>query len=180
MTKPKKIVRLAVIRKNDDQGCPFGLPIPDGCKMAGDMVDRMGSFDMLDPNSSDDDKKAIAQANIRLWAWSIMKTAQEPAICKYADKIFGNKDAVECSFGDTAAGEARTTLIASPFYSQIFSAIGMEGLYSIPIGYYADYNTSRNAYYGLYSLQGQKAEPELEKQAFEALISYIDTNKRYA
>ena len=168
----KKVVKLAVIRTDDEEKCPFGLPIPEACHMAGNAVDRMAPVDALGGNPSAEEKAKIAQANIRVWAWGIVDSAEEPAPCKYADKLFDGKKAVECSYGDTAAGEHSTsTLIASPFYSQIFSAIGMEGLYSYPLGYYADYNTSRNAYYGIYSLQGAKEVKDIVKLAYEYIQS---------
>ena len=59
--------------------------------------------------------------------------------------------------------------MAAPFYSQIFSGLGLNGLYSYPIGYYADYNISRNLFYGIFSLQGAERREALKKLAGEAL-----------
>lgn len=150
------ICKYADIRKNDDEGCPFGLRIPFGCKMAGDAVDRMGPLKILGEEASDEEKQTLANANKRMLNWTILgKTTEEPGRCKYAAKIFPEKDAVECNYEDTAPGVGQKSVtLAAPFYSQIFSGIGLNGLYSYPIGFYADYNISRNLFYGLYSLQG--------------------------
>jgi hypothetical protein len=63
---------------------------------------------------------------------------------------------VECNYEDSAPGKEQegSTLAASPFYSSTFPGVGVSGLYSYPIGYYADYNISRNLFYGVFSLQG--------------------------
>src|SRR5690606_18455105 len=82
--------------------------------------------------------------------------------CKYASDIIKDKEAVVCNYGDTAPGIGPTPFLGSPFYSRVMSGIALDGLYSYPIGYYADYNISRNLFYGNYSLQGA-ANPELKK-----------------
>jgi hypothetical protein len=95
-----------------------------------------------------------------------MEEGAVPERCTYAAKVFPDKNAVECNFEDTAPGVGeKTTLLAAPFYSQIFGGIGLNGLYTYPIGYYADYNITRNLYYGLYSLQGSEEFDPLRKTA---------------
>lgn len=158
MTKKwhEPICKCAMIRKNDDEGCPFGLRIPFGCKRAGDAVDRMAPLTILGDEASDEEKQVLGQANKRMLNWTILgKTTEEPGQCKYAAKIFPDKAAAECNYEDTAPGVGqKSALLAAPFYSQVFSGVGLNGLYSYPIGYYADYNITRNLFYGLYSLQG--------------------------
>lgn len=174
----KKIVRLAVIRTNDEDGCPYQLPVPVACKMAGDMVDRMASLDMLDHKPSKEEAQKIMLANMRLWTWTLMQSAEEPKPCKYANKLFEEKQAVDCSYGDTAAGEVQSkALVGSPFYSQIFQGIGLEGLYSLPLEGLSDYGVARNAYYSLYSLQGsEEVKAKILKLAHEYINKRIISN----
>jgi len=161
----KKIVKLAVIRNDESEPCPFGLSIPSACKIAGDTVDKM-----TDLNSLDDDmephRESILKANN-----SVLKWNSNGKNCKYADKLFPNSPTVECNFGDTAPTQKQEgTLLGSPFYSQHFAGIGLDGLYSYPLGFYADYNISRNTYYGIYSLQGsEENKKELYKLANETI-----------
>jgi hypothetical protein len=151
----KRHLKLAAIRKNDDNPCPYGLPIPFGCQYSGGVIDRMATFDMMGKEVTDEEKQEIADANVKLLAWSITNEEHEIKKCPYAAKIFEEKNSSECNYDDTAPGEGqKSTLMAAPFYSQIFSGIALNGLYSYPIGYYADYNISRNLFYGIFSLQG--------------------------
>lgn len=172
----KKIVRLAVIRTNDEGGCPFLLPVPVGCKLAGDIVDRMATLDMLDHKPSKEEAQKITRANMRLWTWTLMQSNEEPKPCKYANKLFEDKQAVDCSYGDTAAGEVQSkALVGSPFYSQIFQGIGLEGLYSVPLEGLSDFNIARNTYYSLYSLQGSE---DKRKEIFKLAQEYIDKRNK--
>jgi hypothetical protein len=148
-------VKQAAIRKNESDPCPFGLPIPFGCKHAGTHIDRMASYDMIGDDPSPEEKTKIGNANVRLLAQCIMSSTEEPQSCRYAAKIIENKDAVECNYYDSAPGISnKSTPQPSPFYAQIFSGVGLNGLYTYPIGYYADYDLSRNLFYGLMSVQG--------------------------
>ena len=154
--------KLATIRKNGE--CPFGLPIPSGCNNAADMVDKMAPLNTLGENASKEDKEAIKQANTHLLVWN-----SSCARCKYAAQIVEQKGGVQCSFGDTAAGVRESgALLGSPFYSRVFGEIGLDGLLSYPMGYYADNSTSRNMYYGIYSLCS-KIDLELIKLADQVI-----------
>jgi hypothetical protein len=167
----RKIVKLAVIRKNDDTPCPFGLSIPFACNNAGKVIERMAPLDILGPEASDEDKQTLGKANLRLLVWTLM-SGQEPARCTYASHVFPDKSAVDCNYGDTAPGQTQSSaLLGSPFYSQLFTGISLDGLYSYPLGFYGDYNISRNLFYGLYSLQGHTKIPkeQLKKLAAEAV-----------
>lgn len=176
----KKRVKLAVIRKDNDSSCPFGLSIPNGCKIAGEAIDRMFPLEGLGLEATDDEKEKIIAANKRLLSWMVMNQTTEPQLCKYAGKLFPGRDAVDCNFGDTAAGQtASGTLLGSPFYSQFFAGIGLDGLYSYPLGFYGDSNISRNLFYGIYSLQGSDKDKErLIKIAIEALYNAIEEKKK--
>lgn len=146
----KKIVKLAVIRKNEVDSCPFGLSIPDGCKNAGEAIDKMAPVDILGPTSSPEEQAEIAKANNHILKW---KGSGQP--CKYAGQILEGKQAVECNWDTEAAGDTQhATLRGSPFYYKHFSGIGLDGLYSYPLGYYSDNSIDRGMYYGMYSLEG--------------------------
>lgn len=150
----KRYLKLAEIRKNDEDSCPLGLPIPFGCQCAGRNVDRMAPLDIMGADSSDDEKKMISGANTKLLAWNLLRSSEKPTQCPYAGHILEGNNAVECNYNDSAPGEgAAQALQAAPFYSKIFNG-SINGLFTYPIGYYTDYNISRNLYYGTYSLMG--------------------------
>jgi hypothetical protein len=165
----KKRIKLAVIRKNESDPCPFGLPIPFACKHAGNMIEKLAPLDVMD-DATEEEGQRIADANVRMLGWLLMKSTEQPCQCPYAAKIFKDKEAVECNYYDTAPGQdQKAALMAAPFYSQIFSGLGLNGLFTYPIGYYADYNISRNLFYGIFSLQGAERREVLKKLAGEAL-----------
>jgi hypothetical protein len=165
----KKRVKLAVIRQNDSDPCPFGLPVPFGCQHAGGIINKLAPLDVME-DATEEEQRRIADANVRMMAWILMKSGEEPGKCPYAAKIFKAQEASECNYDDTAPGEdQKAALMAAPFYSQIFSGLGLNGLYTYPIGYYADYNISRNLFYGIFSLQGAERREVLKKLAGEAL-----------
>ena len=147
-------LKLADIRKDtQENSCPFGLPIPFGCQYASKHVDRMAPLDIMD-KISEEEKQMISNANTKLLAWDLLRSSEKPAVCKYAGHIFEDKDAVECNYNDSAPGEGPgQALVAAPFYSKIFNT-AVNGLYTYPLGYYSDYNISRNLFFGTYSLSG--------------------------
>ena len=170
----KKKVKLAIIRRDDADVCPFGLSIPTACKIAGSVVDRMAPLDALGPNATDEEKEKVTEANKRLLRWSVMQSEEPPTTCKYVSNLFPQKKAVDCNWGDTAAGQTgKGALLGSPFYSKVFNDYALTGAYSIPIGYYADNNISRNTYYGAYSLQGHVSDNLLSKLAQETIDKFI-------
>ena len=71
--------RLAMIRKNNEDGCPFGLSIPHACQTAGSLVDKMAPLDSLGDDISKEDEKAIKEANERVYMWGCPGTE-----CKYS------------------------------------------------------------------------------------------------
>jgi len=158
----KKIVRLAVVRKDDADPCPFGLSIPFGCKHAGDIIDKLAPLKVVGEDGTSEDRGRVIKANKKLFTWRLMNSAEKPVQCKYASNVVKEKDAVVCNYEDAAPGIGPTPFLGSPFYSRVMSGIALDGLYSYPIGYYADYNISRNLFYGNMSLQGS-ANPELKK-----------------
>jgi hypothetical protein len=144
--------------RSDTKGtrrCPFGLPITQGCENAGDSVTHMCPLSML----NDEKQGRVQKANARVYIY--YKTGER---CMYAADIIKSKAAVNCDFGDTAAGMHGPAIVGSPLYAQTFSGIGLDGLYAFPLGFYADNNQSRNLFEGLFSLIGSQ-RPEIIKEA---------------
>jgi hypothetical protein len=142
----KEIVKLSVIRKTTEDSCPFGLSVPTGCANAGDSVTKMAPISILGEKATNEEKNDIKEANIRLFNWS--KPCDR---CIYANELMTKEDAVNCSYNEkksTDIGE----LNPAPYYSKVYDNTAIDGLNSIPIGYYADYDISRNLFYGTYSI----------------------------
>lgn len=170
----KTRLKLAEIRKNKDNPCPFGLPIPFGCQHAGNHVERMAPVDVMGEDVTEEEGKAIGAANTKLLAWNLLRSQEKPCRCKYAGKLMEDRDMVECNFDDSAPGEGPAqALMAAPFYSKIFSGV-LNGLYTYPVGFYSDYNVSRNLYFGTYSLQGAERR-DLIRMAAEELAHLSKT-----
>ena len=166
--KDKKIIKLAVIRKDSSDPCPFGLKITNGCKNAGELISRMAPTDSLGEDTTSKEKKAIIKANRRLYMWK-----NKGERCVYAGKIMKENGAVECNFRSNAPGISERGLLGAPFYSKVYNNVGLDGMYSYPLGYYADNNISRNLYYGIYSLLGNDcSDGDIEK--FAKYLSELD------
>ena len=145
----KKIVRLAIIRENEEKICPFGLNIPDGCSMAGKLVDKMTMIEGQD--ISDEDKKTIIQANTR-----VMMLSDEPKCkCKFANYIFKkengeNEGKVECNYGDSGQGLGvvpfGTTEPLHQYLGVSFQSLPIS-FYNQDLTYSDSYNAVINRYY---------------------------------
>lgn len=166
----KKLVKLAIIRENDEKPCPFGLFIPDGCLMAGCLVDNMTPIEADADNKQiveelpEEDKKTIMEANNR-----VLLLSKEPKIkCKYANYVFksNEKDSeakVECSFGDNAAGlGGAVNWNASQGLSNYLGI----SFYSLPIGFYNQDLTYQEGFSNFVNRYfASEDEPELKKEA---------------
>jgi len=149
--------KFAIIRGNDLRECPFGLPITKACRYVGKSIHRMAP---LDSAETKEERKKIKSANKIVYVYH--KTGDR---CPYADKILESKDKVDCDFGDTGEGFRSVPFRGSPLYPQTFSGIGLDGLHSYPLGFYADNAESRNLFFGLFSLLGHNTAEELVKLA---------------
>lgn len=161
-----KIKKCAFIRSDKDghKRCPFGLPIDQACKNAGDSVRNMMPLEAVD----EEKREKTEKANKRVYVYT--RTNKR---CPYAAAIVDKMDAVNCNYGDHAEGTPMThALIGSPLYPQTFSGIGLEGLHAFPLGFYADNNTSRNLFTGIFSLVGEAA-PSIIKNAVQTKNSTI-------
>ena len=169
-------LKMAEIRTNEDAACPYGLPIPFGCKNAGRHTQKMAPFSVMGKDVSADEKEMIGQANTKLLAWSLLRDGEPPAQCKYVGHLLGDRDMVECNFDDSAPGQGPgQPLLTAPFYSKMFSGV-INGLNTYPAGYYSDYDVSRNMYLGNYSLQGAERKDFLKMAAEEIELRSKYTN----
>ncbi len=150
MTKKKKIVRLAVLRSDDENPCPFGLSIPSACRNAGDLVDKMAPLAILGPEAKEKEMQELSLSNNRLFMW-----ANPEEKCKFAGKTFeSNEELVDCIWNELSDDIPKDGIPAgSPFYARHFSGIGLDGLHSWPLGGYRDNSIDRGFYYGMYSIE---------------------------
>jgi hypothetical protein len=159
----KRIVKLAVIRDNSDRKCPFGLSVPTACKTAGELINKMAPIAILGPDASEDEIEDLVDANNTL-----LQIEMPGERCFYAGKIFQDKEAVECNWTSNAPGVSQeSALQASPFYSKVYNNVAYDGLYSYPLGWYADNNISRNLFYGIYSIHGSEDLEFIDKTGEE-------------
>ena len=127
------------------KNCPFGLPITDGCKSAGNSI-----FKMIPIESEED--KAHMEYNYRVFL-ADTDTNGTHSQCPFADLILEKKEAVECSFGEQINSSTSTNipLEGSPIYPHLYVGNTTRSLQSYPLPYYSDDNI-RSVYYGLISL----------------------------
>ena len=152
MEPEKHLDKKAVIRDTENKACPFGLPIPQACRNAGESITRMAAVEEGD--------SGLRKANRIVYAHH--KTCKQ---CPYADKILDNFSKVDCDFGDVGEGLKSTPFAGSPLYPRTFHGYGFNGLYGYPLGFYADNNESRNLFFGLFSLLGKNSINGLKKYA---------------
>lgn len=146
--------KLSVIRGSGVRECPFGLPITEACENAGDAIHRLTPIDEVE------NKEDIKQANKIVYAYH-----KEEKRCPYADDILKEHNKVNCDFGAAGEGVRSPPLSGSPLYPTTFRGIGLDSLYSKPLGFYADNNESRNLFLGLFSLLGHINLDEMVKLA---------------
>lgn len=158
-----KIKKEAVIRSNEDSSCPYGLPINCACQNVGELIQHLAPVDINIVGASNaDDREDIAKANNHLFIW------QNPGErCPFAETLIDkNQKVVECSWSpDTAGYPEPGALLGSPYFYKHFSGIGTDGLYSYPLGYYAESSIDRNMYMGgVYnSLASDEDEENIKK-----------------
>ena len=145
--------KTAQIRGSGIRECPFGLPVPNACMSAGSAVSRMAEIG---------ETGGTAKANRLIFAYH-----RENKECPFANKILKNNSKVDCNYGGNSEGKKSMLFTGSPLYPQTFHGMGLDGLYGIPLGFYADNNESRNLFYGLFSLIGSASPEQLIKLADE-------------
>ena len=157
----RKIIKLAIIRSDDSEPCPFGLSIPFGCKNAGNIIRKMAPLDILGDDTEEEEQAEIAEANNHLLRW------KNPQMrCRYAGKVFPKNDVVECNWDTNTMGvQEQGVLRGSPFFYRHFSGIGLDGVFTYPLGYYTDNSIDRGMYQGMYSIEstGQIKNDHIKK-----------------
>lgn len=156
-----KKIKLAIIRERDEQPCPFGLAIPDGCFAAGKMVEHMTVVNHVEIEEiSEEDKEKIIESNHR-----ILTLSNEPKCkCMYANYIFkgkeGEESKVECNFGDNAAGIGVAPLNSAQMLNQYLGV----SFYSMPIGFYNQDLTYSDGFQNFMNQYfASEDEPEIKK-----------------
>jgi hypothetical protein len=153
-----------MLRDNGELKCPFGLSISFACRNAGESVDKMANIEEMKQNEEIDEKniQKFQKSNEFIFRWKASCTR-----CKYAGKLFENKELVECNHGSIAEGinEDKPAIAGSPLFYKMYSGIGIDGLYSFPLGYYTDNSIDHSMYYGRYSIEstGMDAEEVVKK-----------------
>lgn len=110
--------KLSVIRGDTIAQCPYGLKIIDACNNVGNIVLTMVSLDNCD-------NKELKQQAIRTNR-IIYHTQKPDERCPFANEVLEKFNKVDCSWGDTAAGEGVHYLPASPLYPRTFIGNGLE------------------------------------------------------
>jgi len=131
----KKIVKLSVVREEEERGCPYGLPISEACENVGKLIDNMCAIEEAE---EDAEKELASKSNNRIYMMSNQNDENKEK-CKYANVIFDN-DKVECNYGDYAAGIGSAALNPGPMVNTYMDF----GFYSVP--YNSDY-TNFNHYF---------------------------------
>lgn len=109
--------KLSVIRGHGIS-CPYGLSVIDACKNIGEMISQLQPLDSVEGEN----KEKTIEKNKFLY--STQKTGKR---CLYANVILEKFNTVDCSYGDTAAGEQTGYLPASPLYQRTFIGYGLDG-----------------------------------------------------
>lgn len=139
--------KLSVIRGIGVNSCPYGLSITEACQDVGDTILQMVPIDEFDdPNVAN----RLIEANKLLYLSK--KNAQR---CPFANEIMIKFNKVDCSWGDTAAGEGVHYLTPSPLYPRTFIGDGWankgQDIYD-PRGYFDAPDRGIDVPFGLYSI----------------------------
>lgn len=136
--------------------CPFGLPILDGCLSAGGCPSdsKKSAISYMNPLNAAKDSNQMEEIISENLDQLIM--VEEPAKCPFADRIFENKNSVDCKFTgkQNVMPAGNLPLSGSPMYPQMMIGNMPQAQYGYPLEYYSDNNESRNIYYGIHSLIG--------------------------
>lgn len=158
--------KLAVLRMNDSEPCPFGLEIPVACHRAGDTTLKMAPLEVLGDQATEEEIIKLIQSNQKL-----MEKTTNNLPCYFANQMVKN-NAVDCTFGQPNAGDmGGGALRPSNYYAKPFSGTGTDGLYSFPRGYYSETSLDRASYYGPYSIEGIANKKELSHMVTTAQLN---------
>lgn len=110
--------KLAVIRGESISPCPYGLSILEACKEVGDVI-----LQMTPTANAENPEQAKKITNDNRVLYHTQKIGQR---CPFANEIMDKFNKVDCSWGDTAAGEGTHYLTPSPLYPRTFIGDGLE------------------------------------------------------
>lgn len=132
--------------------CPFGLPIPIGCKCAGGIADgvEVSAISLMTPIDYDsEESEELLNQNLEA-----LEQVIEPEICQYADSI-SDSGKVDCKFDDQNPNfvSNQFSLNGSPEYPALTIGNSPSPGFGQPPHDYSD-NNNRTVYYGIYSLIG--------------------------
>lgn len=148
--------KIATIRGEGVRSCPFGLPMTEACENAGDAIHRLTPLKEV----SKDKREEMDRTNKIVYAYH-----KEGKRCPYADDILKEHNKVNCDFGAIGEGVRSPPITGSPLYPTTFRGVGLDSLYSKPLGFYADNEASRNLFLGLFSILGNSSLDEMIKLA---------------
>lgn len=107
--------KLSIIRGDTVAQCPYGLPVISACKNVGDTILTMVPID------ESDKLEHVTKNNLVTY-----HTQKLDERCPFANEIMDKFNKVDCSWGDTAAGDGVHYLPASPLYPRTFIGDGFE------------------------------------------------------
>jgi hypothetical protein len=143
--------KLAVIR-GKEVPCPYGLKIDSACKDVGSAIHQMNALVNVDNKEM---KQELAKRNQTTYL-----TYKEGQQCPFADNIIDKVNKVNCSYGDTAAGEKQPFIPASPLYPSIYVGHGNDvGIYD-PRGYYFAPENVIDVPFGLFSIFSNRSNEQ--------------------
>ena len=129
--------------------CPFGLPIPSGCKCAGGLANGTDimAIEIMTPVDHSDDPDDSLSENLEL-----LSDISHPKKCPYLDNIFSDSKKVDCKYGDNKSIVSnQLPLNGSPEYPSIMIGNSSIPGFGQPPHDYSD-NNNVAVYYGIYSL----------------------------
>lgn len=109
--------KLSVIRGGTISKCPYGLDIISSCNDVGSVIKEMTPIDNLTG------AQAFNTAKNNRVTYHTQKVGER---CPFANEIMEKFNKVDCSYGDTAAGEGTGFLPSSPLYPRNFIGDGLE------------------------------------------------------
>ncbi len=144
--------KLSVIRGIGVASCPYGLDVTEACAKIGDVILQLSPVeDSISPENTLKINKVI------------YLTQKLDERCPFANEIMNKFNKVDCSWGDTAAGEGVHYLTPSPLYPRTFIGDGWankgQDIYD-PRGYFNAPDSGIDVPFGLYSIFSEQSNED--------------------
>lgn len=135
--------KLAILKQQNE--CPFGLPILNGCKCIGNNIYDLQYLDAPTTDISDEQINAIKENNNKIL--NELKTKEK---CPFAKTIWEDENIVDCTFLNSSK---KIPLPQNRFQNgQWINPFGLyDNFYSTKMPEYIDVPYIRNMYYGIYN-----------------------------